>query len=516
MSNESTNADGNQSDGPSATADRADLAGFGYRQELARKLGSFSSFAAGFSYISILTGMFQLFHAGFGAGGPAFFWTWVVYLAGQLLVALCFAELAAHYPLAGGVYQWSRQVGSPAIGWMTGWVYVANLIISIAAVALALQVTLPQITPHSQIIGTLSNPTDWALNGVLLGCVLIGLTTLLNAVGVNLLARINNIGVLSELAGVLLLIVILALGAVRGPAVVLDTQGRGSDQPFGYCGPFLAAALMASYVMYGFDTAGSLAEETHDPRRNAPRAIVQALAAAGVAGALLMLFGLMAVSDVRAESLSQPNGGLGFIVTDVAGGSLGRLFLIDVIFAVAVCGLAVHAAAARMLFAMARDNNLPFSRALSRVSGNSRTPVVAAVVAGALAAAFLVINVFVEGLFDLIVPIAILWANLAYLLVTLPLLRRRWRGWPGGEQSGARDLFSLGRWGLPVNLAAVLWSSLVIVNIGWPRASDQGAAWYQQYGAILLTALLAAIGGNYYYFVQRHKTRVLEEHRASH
>ena len=63
-------------------------------------MGSFSSFAAGFSYLSILTGMFQLFHDGFAHGGPAFFWTWPIVLAGQFLVALCFAELAAQYPIS--------------------------------------------------------------------------------------------------------------------------------------------------------------------------------------------------------------------------------------------------------------------------------------------------------------------------------------------------------------------------------------------------------------------------------
>src|SRR5262245_56087228 len=236
-------------DGQPTSADSHDLAAFGYKQELDRSLGSFSAFAAGFSYISILTGMFQLFYLGFGAGGPAFFWTWPLFFAGQFLVALCFAELAAHYPLAGSVYQWSKHVGSRAIGWMTGWVYLANLIITIAAVALALQVTLPQITPRYQLVGELNNPTDWALNAVILGCVLIGFTTLINSIGVGLLAKINNVGVLSECGGVVLLIILFAAHAVRGPAVVFDTQGRGMGQTFGYLGSFLTAALMASYVM---------------------------------------------------------------------------------------------------------------------------------------------------------------------------------------------------------------------------------------------------------------------------
>src|SRR5580693_5918273 len=106
--------------------DIQDLAAFGYKPVLSRTLGGFSSFAAGFSYISILTGVFQMFYMGYGAGGPAFFWTWPAVFLGQLTVALCFAELAAQYPLSGGIYQWSRRTGGLAVGWMAGWVYLCG------------------------------------------------------------------------------------------------------------------------------------------------------------------------------------------------------------------------------------------------------------------------------------------------------------------------------------------------------------------------------------------------------
>ncbi|HEV3255581.1 MAG TPA: amino acid permease [Gemmataceae bacterium] len=503
--------------GSAAAHDSHDLSSFGYRPKLDRTLGSFSSFAAGFSYLSILTGMFQMFHVGFGSGGPAFFWTWPAVFAGQFLVALCFAELAAHYPLAGGVYQWSKHVGSGAVGWMAGWIYLASLVISISAVALALQVTLPQIDPVFQVIGAgrSSDAVDRSKNAVLLGCVLIAFTTLVNSVGVGLLAKINNLGVFAELVGAALLIVLLAVHSTRGPGVVFDTQGRGAGQPFGYLGAFLAAALMpASYVMYGFDTAGSLAEETNHPRRKAPRAILQALAAAAVAGALLMLFALMAVGDVHDGRVAQDDGGLPYIVTGVLGGELGKVFLCDVIFAITVCTLAVQTCTVRLMFAMARDNNLPFGSALARVSVTSRTPIVPAVVAGIVAAAILVVNVNIQGFIDLVAPIAILWANLAYLLVTLPLLYRRLKGWPARGDSPASRVFALGKWGILVNILAVAWGIFMIVNIGWPRPGDGPTAWYAQYGALLFTGGLVAIGGAYYGLVQRHKTGVLQEHRA--
>ena len=100
-----------------AVADHEDLSEFGYDQQLHRRLGKFESFAAGFSFVSILTTIFQLFGLGFGFGGPAFFWTWPCVFLGQFFVALCFAELAARYPISGAIYQWSRRVGGEVIGW---------------------------------------------------------------------------------------------------------------------------------------------------------------------------------------------------------------------------------------------------------------------------------------------------------------------------------------------------------------------------------------------------------------
>jgi urea carboxylase system permease len=508
--------------------DSRDLATFGYKQVLDRTLGSFSSFAAGFSYISILTGVFQMFYVGYGAGGPAFYWTWPLVFLGQFTVALCFAELAARYPLSGGIYQWSRRTGSAGFGWMAGWVYLCGLVISLAAVALALQATLPQIAPVFQLIGDAADPTDCAKNAVLLGCILIALTTVINSVGVRLMARINNIGVVAELIGVTVLILLLAAHLRRGPSVLFDMQGRGAGRAGGYLGPFLAAALMASYVLYGFDTAGTLAEETDRPRQRAPLAILQALAAAGIAGALLMFFGILAVSDPTQPELGKISGGLPFLVKDVLGPRLGVFLLTDVIFAVFVCALAVHAGSVRLMFAMARDNNLPFAHSLAHVQAWSKAPIVPSVVVGVLAAAILVVNVNLPNVIETLCSIAIVWANLAYLLVTTPLLVTRLR--PKGRHPVAADepapragldhdheqpaslYFSLGRWGLPVNAIAVVWGLFVVINISWPRAEIYGSGGWSRHAAPLATLGLIVIGAVYFLFSRRKRTGILSEH----
>src|SRR3984893_363775 len=126
------------------TGDSSELAGFGYKQELALSLGSFSSFAAGFSYISILTGVFELFGFGFLNAGPAVWWSWLVVFAGHMAVALCFAELAGQFPLAGSVYQWSKRIGTDFVSWMTGWILIIGSIVTVAAGGVARQGVVPQ------------------------------------------------------------------------------------------------------------------------------------------------------------------------------------------------------------------------------------------------------------------------------------------------------------------------------------------------------------------------------------
>ena len=494
--------------------DATDLAGFGYRQRLGRTLGGFSSFAAGFSYLSILTGLPQLFYLGYGAGGPAFFWTWPTVLLGQFLVALCFAELSAECPLSGGVYQWARRVGSGSIGWLAGWVYLSCATISLASVALALQGVLPRISPWFQWVGDASNPLDAARNAVLLACPLIVASTLVNLSGARLLSRINNVGVFAEMAGAALLILLLASRARRGVGVVLETQGRGDGLPMGYLGPFLAAALVPSFVMYGFDTAGALAEETADPRRKAPRAILGSLAAVGLAGALLILGALRAAPDLRDPELGRLGGGMATIIGEVLGSGWGRLLLLDVVLAIAVCTLTVHASAVRLLFAMARDNGLPGSGTLARVSGSTRTPRVPAILLGLGALAILAANANFPRVVEVMASVAIVWANLAYLFVTVPQLARRIRDRGRGVRPRADGLFHLGRWGLPVNAMAVAWGVLIVLNVGWPRAEVYGEPWYRRFAAPLATATMLGSGVLCRGSIGRREPIVLEEHRA--
>jgi urea carboxylase system permease len=477
---------------PTGGPDAEDLRSIGYRQELHRRLGAFSSFAAGFSFVSILTTVFQLFALGYSFGGPAFFWTWPLVFAGQLCVALVFAELAASWPLAGCIYQWSRRLAGETVGWFAGWAMMIGYIVSVAAIGIALQVVLPSVWSGFQIVGTDPSITSasGATNGILLGSVLIALATVISAFGVRFMALINGIGMTCELVGVVLLLTLLFSHAQRGPGVVTQTLNVSGNSPYLYA--FLASTLMAAYVMYGFDSAAELSEETAAPRRVVPLAILRALLVSFVGGGFMIVAALMAAPSLTDGQLS--TGGIAYVITSQLDSTLGRALLAVVAISIVSACLAIQNSASRVMFSMARDGRLPGARLLGRVSTQTGTPILTGIAVGALAIGVLLINLGNPAAFAAVTSTSVVIVYLAYLLVTVPALGARLgRRLPPKQPGG----FSLGRWGLAVNLFAVAYGVAMMVNIAWPRQAvydPAGTSWVLQYLALLFVASLVVVG----------------------
>jgi amino acid transporter len=158
-----------------------------------------------------------------------------------------------------------------------------------------------------------------------------------------------------------------------------------------------------------------------------------------------------------------------------------------------------------MLFSMARDGVLPCSRALARISPRTGMPTGPALVTGVLAAVIVAINFASPDAFLAIGTTCIVLLYIAYAMVTGPLLLRRLRGdWRGGAPAGTdehgRPLFSLGRWGLPVNALAVVYGVGMAVNLAWPRMAvyaPVGHKWYFQWFTLLFLAAAVAFGVGY-------------------
>src|SRR5215469_9715049 len=188
-------------DTASATVER-----FGYQQEFDRSLRRFTSFAIGFSFISITTGIFTTYGFVLVNSGPLGIWTWPLVIVGQTAVALVFGALASRIPLAGYSYQWMSRLANPHIGWLLGWFSFAFLIVDVVAVDYALASTV--ISAVFSYTGTTAN--TWLVTALIVAIqgVLIMVSTLWSE-------RVNNAAVGTELVGIGgLTILILIVGAV--------------------------------------------------------------------------------------------------------------------------------------------------------------------------------------------------------------------------------------------------------------------------------------------------------------
>jgi urea carboxylase system permease len=432
-----------------AARDTADLAKFGYKQELKRTLGTFSSFAVAFSYISPSTGIFTLFALGLSFVGPFFFWTWPLVFVGQLFIALNFAELSSHFPVAGSVFQWTKYLTGRKYAWFSGWIYLSAGVLTVTAVI----VTLPLA-----LIPTL-NGLGWALPNDLptqrnIAIVTLLLITILNIYGVKLVSIVNNTGVVFEILGMVVFALILALAHNhQGPGVVFqtgDTSLTGSS--------FLAAMFMSLFVIYGFDTASTLAEETRNPRREAPKAVLSSIVGAFIIGTIFLLGMLVAIPDVK-DAIAKGMGPVQIIEANLSP-AFATIYLLVVSAAIFVCCLSIMTSTIRLGFGMARDNQLPLSRIMSKVSPNLHTPIGACIVVGLLAAVPLL--QYAGASYIAIAATGMIY--LSYFLGNFATLKARLGGWPR-----TRAPFSLGKWGILVNVLGLVWGGSMLMNFAWPR-----------------------------------------------
>src|SRR5438093_13588992 len=373
-----------------AARDDAQLRSLGIKPELSRTLGFLSVFAVAFSYISVSTGTFTNQAVAFGVGGPAVFWAWPLVILGQSFVALNFAELASHFPVAGSIYQWSKRLSNKTLGWFTGWIYFWAGVVTVTAVAATVPLVLSTIMGFD--LGSAS-PVPALDMWQFVGLLALVTTTVINVVGVRLLAIINNIGVAAEILGMVVFALILLFFANHQPPSILFDTSYTAILGNGYLPIFLVGLFMALLLAYGFDTAGTFGEETVDASRQAPRGVLSAIWLSGLVGAIFLLAVTLSFKDVGAAVKSGQ--AFGFPIADTIKGNLtfsfgsftlGDLYLIVILIAVYVCTLAIQGATVRLMFSMGRDGRLPWGRTWGHVNHTFKTPAYASIAVGILAA----------------------------------------------------------------------------------------------------------------------------------
>ena len=454
----------------------ADLAQFGYKQQLNRTMGSYTSFALAFSMISVTTTVFTLFAQPFQALGGVAIWLWLPVGAGVLLITLVYGHLAARLPVTGYAYQWASRIVSPHYGWFTGWNAMLCTLVGSAGISVSLaSVFAPDIW---------SSPTHWDIALLAVIAIIVGVG--INILSIKAASWVNNTGASFELFGTLGATVALAIGLfffhhVQGPHVLFQTgSSTGAGVGFDTIG---LALLLPVWTLAGWEGSADLAEETTDPRRMAPRAMFRAVTISGVAAFVVYAVFAMAIPGSIAHTVNGTANPMVEIFSGHFGGFASDLLQIVAFVAMLSCLLANITCATRTSFSLARDRMLPFSKVWSHVNPATATPVYTIMAVGVFA---IIINLLSGGFVSNVLAVVNVALYLTYgstCVAVLIALRR------GSIPSAPAGYFSLGRWLVPVTVTCIVFSVAVIVFMIGPASSHTvlmyavgfevaGAIWY--------------------------------------
>jgi basic amino acid/polyamine antiporter, APA family len=360
------------------------------RAPLHRVLGLTEVTAGGVGII-IGAGIYVLLGTATAQAGAA---VWLAFVLAAVLSAftgLSYAELSSMFPSAAGEYEYTRHAMPEWIAFVIGWMMIVGLVVAAATVSLGV----------GRYAGQFVNVPPRAA-----GLALLALVSLVALIGIKQSARLT-LALSGVQVGGLLLIIVIGLPHV-GEVDLLAHRGAGA---------VLGAAALVFFAFIGFDEVITLAEETRDPTRTVPRALLLAL---GLSTALYVGVAIAAVSVLGADALgASPRPLADVIAHDLGGASAGVVAAIAMISTTNTTLLALTAGS-RVAYGMAARAALP--ALLARVHPRRRTPVRAILVVATAAAAFTLVGdlAFIAAVTDFAVYLVFLAVN-----GTVIVLRRR-------------------------------------------------------------------------------------------
>jgi amino acid transporter len=286
---------------------------------------------------------------------------------------------------------------------------------------------------------------------------------------------------------------------------LFESAGAGQG-PGGYLwSGLLAAVAFVGWAFVGFETAGAISEEVRDSRRAVPKAIMLSLLIVALVVMFAALGIILAIPDFGAVLAGDVVDPVADTITTQLGSGVTRPLFFLFILGFTASALALQASASRMIWSFARENVLPASGFLRRLSPSDRLPINAILVAGAVAVVLLVSTQSEDIYFTLIsFTVGGFYIAFAFPLIAAVLSRRSGRFATGAWNLGARAV--------PVAVLASLWAIFEFINIAWPRATD--LPWYQAYGVVLMVVLIGLLGLAVYASVRDDVARADERLKA--
>ncbi len=504
-----------------------DLHRLGYAQELFRTMGGFSNFAISFSIISILTGAVILYDYGLAwAGTAAVLIGWPLVTFFVLFIAASMSEIASAYPTAGGLYYWASRMKNKNWGWWTAWFNLIGQFAIVAGINYAAAAFL-NVTIINRVIGSDFNTTEiipGVLNGQLVTMGVLMLVQLaMNIAGINLVAILNQVSVwwhIVIVAAVVILVLLTGKPNESGLSYFqiqpLDTAGSWNNN-LGFVnlqyGPavsyplvlaFFFSLLQANWTYTGYDASAHVAEETVGARMSSAWGIFLSVAVSAVVGFIFLLALTLHLpnlatlfpsdaSQLGSAASSQYYFGGGVAVVEILNynlGQLGDILSAGIAIAMAFCGLSSVASAGRMLYAFSRDDGLPGSGWLKKVSHRYRTPANALIAMVVISWLFTVVAFIVGTGTAIIIVTAIstIFLYAAYgLVIYLGATTEEWR---------TERVWSLGRWSKLAAVIALFWVVVLMILFSFPTSGN--ISWPFMLGTVLILVVY------YFAYAKRH------------
>ncbi|KAJ4468961.1 amino acid/polyamine transporter I [Lentinula lateritia] len=437
------------------------------------------------------------------SGGPAtMLWSFVMVSIFTLTMALSMGEICSKYPVASGTYFWTYQLAPSRyrllFSWTVGWLVTVGYWVVTVSVTFG---TSQLVLAGANIYLPQWEATAWQT--YLIFALVVLLTT---AVAIVFDHSLPFLDVSS-----LIIVVSLSVKASAGrhsakyALTHFDVSQSGWTPGWAFFVGMLPVlkpdlhwiffkSLLFSHVVV------TMGEEIFNPSINLPKAIVWAVPTGcllGVVFLLPILFTLPDISVLLAAPEGQPEALVFELIMGSKAGGFGMWFIV---FGLTVlCGLSVTCATSRATWAFARDKAIPFHHFFAHLGRGrlSDTPVNAYLLSAVIQLALGCIYLGSTAAFNSFIAVSIMCFGCSCAIPILLLLARR--------REPARDVpFSLGVWGYPLNVLAVLWIAFEMVIVSMPvslpvQPSDMNYASAVFVGFIVISALWFIIDGRHIY-----------------
>lgn len=311
--------------------------------------------------------------------GPMSLWSWIIGAAVIMIIALCFAELAALFPRSGALVHMSHASHGDGLGRVWGWMLFLSYV---AVPAVEAESIVTYASNLRGLHGLADNQGMLSVSGFLTCAVLVGILALMNLMAIRWLLRINNTVTWWKIAIPLLTAIVLIVAGIHqiGPMWAHAGGSVWSAAPKSYSAQSMFIALPAAGIVFsylGFRTAIDLGGESANPGRNIPLAVIGSVVLSGIVYMLLQ-YGFL--TSVRPQDVANGWGHISFpgvkgpfagLAAMLGFGWLATLLYIDAAISPAGTGLIYTTAGSRILFANGEMRAGP--RWLTRLN-NSHVP----------------------------------------------------------------------------------------------------------------------------------------------